>query len=118
MDYDSCSCDFMQDGQKGQTNMTIEVKHEPDSLTILLQGRLDTVTAPELEEVLDQELPGVRNLIFDLQGLDYTSSAGLRLFLKAQKIMLKQGGMTLKHVAPGVMEVFEITGFSDILTVE
>lgn len=87
-------------------------------LEIALVGRLDTTTAPQLEPVLKEELGGVTELVFDFDKLDYISSAGLRLVLAAQKIMSKQGTMTVKNVCPDILEVFEITGFSDILTIE
>jgi len=87
-------------------------------LTIALSRRLDTMTAPELEKTLTQQLSGVTALVFDLKELEYTSSAGLRVFLKAQKMMNQQGSMKLIHTAQPVMEVFEMTGFSDIMTIE
>lgn len=87
-------------------------------LKISLQGRLDTTTAPQLEEALQDSLGGVTELMLDFAGLKYISSAGLRVILGAQKIMNKQGNMKICHVNPDIMEVFEITGFSDILTIE
>lgn len=89
-----------------------------DTLTIALAGRLDTVTAPELETVVNESLGGVRDLTMDLGELVYISSAGLRVLLSAQKRMNKQGKMVVRHVNETVMEVFEITGFADILTIE
>lgn len=83
-----------------------------DTLTVTLTGRLDTVTSPELEREL--QLDGVNSLVFDITGLDYVSSAGLRVFLAANKQMMKKGGMVIKGAQPVVREVFEITGFSDI----
>ena len=97
--------------------MTITKKQEGKKLTVLLEGRLDTGTAPELEVVIDNDLANVAELIFDFDYLDYISSAGLRVILKAQKLMNKQGEMKLIHVNDDVMEVLEITGFSDILTI-
>ena len=82
-----------------------------------LEGRLDTVTAPELEKELKASLDGVTQLRIDFEKLDYISSAGLRVLLSAQKQMNKQGTMTLHHVNQTVMEIFEVTGFSDILTI-
>ena len=82
------------------------------------QGRLDTVTAPEMEGVIKQILPGITSLTLDLAGLEYISSAGLRVLLAAQKAMQAQGEMKLCHVNETIMEIFEITGFSDILTIE
>ena len=84
----------------------------------ILDGRLDTVTAPDLEKALRASLDGVKELTLDFEKLDYISSAGLRVLLSTQKCMSKQGSMTLTGVNEGVMEVFEITGFSGILTIE
>ncbi len=88
------------------------------TLKLSLQGRLDTTTAPQLEETLQASLEGITELILDFADLKYISSAGLRIILGAQKIMSKQGSMKICHVSPDIMEVFEITGFSDILTIE
>ncbi len=98
-------------------SLSIETKNE-NGVTVDLIGRLDTVTAPSLEVKLDEILPTTETLVIDMEKLEYVSSAGLRLLLKAQKEMSKKGGMKLTHVNDEVMEVFEITGFSDILTVE
>ena len=87
-------------------------------LTVTLTGRLDTTTAPELEKELKTSLDGVTALIIDMAALDYISSAGLRVLLSAQKIMNKQGEMKVVHVGETIMEIFEVTGFSDILTIE
>lgn len=97
--------------------MVITKKNEADKLVLLLEGRLDTVTSPDLEAVIDAELSGVKNLVFDFEKLEYISSAGLRVVLKAQKTMNKQGSMEIIHVNDAIMEIFEITGFSDILTI-
>lgn len=97
--------------------MTIEKKQEGTNLTLQLGGRLDTTTAPELEAVL-RELGGVEELILDFENLEYISSAGLRVLLGAQKTMNKQGSMKIRHVNDVIMEVFEVTGFADILTIE
>ena len=83
-----------------------------------LEGRLDTNTSPELEKELRQALPGVRALELDFEKLDYISSAGLRVLLSAQKIMSQQGEMKVSHVNETIMEIFEVTGFTDILTIE
>ncbi len=88
------------------------------TLKLSLQGRLDTTTAPQLEETLQASLEGITELILDFADLKYISSAGLRIILGAQKIMSKQGSMKICHVSPDIMEVFAITGFSDILTIE
>lgn len=98
--------------------MTITKKAAGNALTLLLEGRLDTTTAPELEKALEESLPGVEKLTLDLKELVYTSSAGLRVLLGAQKRMNKQGSMTVRHVNEDIMEVFEITGFVDVLTIE
>ena len=97
--------------------MKIKKELENNVLVLALEGRLDTVTAPELErEIID--LRGVTDLVIDMKNLEYISSAGLRVILKAQKTMNTQGSMKLKNVGESIMEVFEITGFSDILTIE
>ena len=83
-----------------------------------LGGRLDTVTAPELEKELKASLNGVSKLVLDFAGLEYISSAGLRVLLSAQKIMSCKGEMKIKNVNETIMEIFEVTGFSDILTIE
>lgn len=98
--------------------MEIQKTQNGCSLLLALQGRLDTTTAPQLEEALMASLSGVTELTLDFADLNYISSAGLRVILSTQKLMNKQGTMRLCHVAPSVMEVFEITGFSDILTIE
>ena len=98
--------------------MNIEKKLEGTTLTIALEGRLDTTTSPDLEETLAASLDGTTALVFDFAKLDYLSSAGLRVLLSAQKRMNRQGSMKLVRVNDAVKEVFEITGFSDFLTVE
>ena len=90
----------------------------PEGLRISLEGRLDTTTAPQLEAELKNSLDGVTNLELDFQKLEYLSSAGLRVILGAQKTMNKQGKMVIRNVNETIMEVFEITGFVDILTIE
>lgn len=98
--------------------LNINKKSNGSELTINLAGRLDTTTAPQMDDVVKQSLDGVTELIFDTEGLEYVSSAGLRVLLSAQKIMNKQGEMKLIHVNEAIMEIFEVTGFSDILTIE
>ncbi len=98
--------------------MTINKTKNDDQLTVALEGRLDTTTAPELETELKASLEGVTGLIMDFEKLDYISSAGLRVLLSAQKTMSKQGEMKIKNVSETIMEIFEVTGFSDILTIE
>ncbi len=87
-------------------------------LTIALEGRLDTMTAPDLEAELTANLAGVESLVFDLAKLEYISSAGLRVLLSAQKTMNKQGSMVVRNASEEVKEIFEVTGFSDILSIE
>ena len=98
--------------------MTITKTKNGSTLTIALEGRLDTTTAPDLEKEIKTGLDGVTELIMDFEKLDYISSAGLRVLLSAQKAMSKQGSMKVIHVSDLVMEVFEVTGFTDILTIE
>lgn len=98
--------------------MTINKNLNGEELTVALVGRLDTTTAPQLEAVLKESLPGVEHLVLDFAQLDYLSSAGLRVLLAAQKIMNKQGDMVVRNVNETIAEVFEMTGFSDILTIE
>ena len=98
--------------------MTIEKKLDGEVATLVVAGRLDTQTAPELEKELDAIVAGVKELTFVMTGLEYVSSAGLRVILKAQKIMNAQGSMKLTGVSDDIMEVFDITGFLDILTIE
>ena len=98
--------------------MTIEKIKTNEQLTVLLEGRLDTSTAPLLEEELRNSLDDIQCLVLDLEKLEYLSSAGLRVVLAAQKRMSKQGQMLLKHVPEVIMEIFEVTGFVDILTIE
>ena len=98
--------------------MTIEKKINGESTTLIVSGRLDTQTAPELENELDAVVNGIKELTFDMSNLEYISSAGLRVILKAQKVMNTQGSMKLTGVNDSIMEVFDITGFLDILTIE
>ena len=106
------------DKTKGESTRTIEKNLNGNSLTLNLAGRLDTTTAPELEAVVDNSLAGVQELVLDMEKLEYISSAGLRVILKAQKMMVGKGSMKLIHVNDTIMEVFDITGFVDILTIE
>ena len=98
--------------------MTIGIAKESASLTMKLGGRLDTTTAPELEKAFEENMDVSKDLILDMKELEYISSAGLRVLLAAQKKMNQAGKMKLTGVSDEVMEVFEITGFSDILTIE
>jgi len=97
--------------------MTITKKLEGNALCVVLEGRLDTVSAPQLDTELKADIGGVEKLTLDFSGIEYISSAGLRVLLSAQKVMNKQGEMILTGVNETVMEVFEITGFCDILTI-
>ena len=103
---------------QGRYIMTISKVQNGDELTIALEGRLDTTTAPELEKELKESLDGVDKLVFDFSKLEYISSAGLRVLLSAHKTMSGKGGMKVTHVNEIVDEVFNVTGFSDILTIE
>lgn len=98
--------------------MNIIKKQDGTTLTVALEGRLDTVTSPHLEGELRTAVNGVTELIFDLTGLEYISSAGLRVLLSAQKVMNRQGKMTIRNIKPEIMEIFEVTGFVDILNIE
>ncbi len=98
--------------------MTITKNQNGTHLDLALEGRLDTTTAPQLEAELKQSVNGVTELALDFSKLEYLSSAGLRVLLSAQKVMNRQGSMVIKNVNETIMEIFEVTGFSDILTVE
>lgn len=98
--------------------MTTEKRLDGTELTIKVSGRLDTTTSPQLEAELKQSIGGITKLVFDLSELEYLSSAGLRVLLSAHKTMDKQGEMIVKNVNDAVNEIFEITGFIDILTIE
>lgn len=97
--------------------MTIDFTENGSALNIALDGRLDTTTSPQLEDFLKSRLAGKTEVTFDFAGLKYISSAGLRILLGAQKIMSRQGQMTVCHVNDEIAEIFDITGFSDILTI-
>ena len=98
--------------------MNIYRKINEDELTLSLEGRLDTLTAPVLENEIRNGLTGVEKLVFDFEKLEYISSAGLRVMLLAQKIMSRLGGMRVVNANDTIMEIFEVTGFTDILTIE
>lgn len=98
--------------------MEIRKQIDGEKMTLEVEGRMDTVTAPQLEEVISNELSDVKELVLDFGKLEYLSSAGLRVILSAQKLMAKQGSMKICHVNNTIMEIFEITGFADILTIE
>ena len=98
--------------------MTIEIKRNAEETTIELVGRLDTTTAPALDKTISEDIGDTKKLVLDIKGLEYISSAGLRVLLSAQKKMQAIGAMKVKNVREEVMEVFEMTGFADILTIE
>ncbi len=98
--------------------MTITKNRNGTRLELVLEGRLDTTTAPHLEAELKQSVNGVTELALDLGKLEYLSSAGLRVLLSAQKVMNRQGSMVVRNVNETIMEIFDVTGFTDILTIE
>ena len=98
--------------------LNIQKNKKGTDFAIALEGRLDTTTAPQLEKELKDDIDGVSELSFDFSKLEYISSAGLRVILSAQKIMNKQGHMVIRNVNDDIMEIFEVTGFSDILDIE
>ena len=98
--------------------MTIEIKKTAVETTIRIAGRLDTISAPTLDKTINEEIGDTKNLILDMKSLEYISSAGLRVLLGAQKKMQKIGSMKVTNVCEEVMEVFEMTGFADILVIE
>ena len=98
--------------------MVINKTRNGDELTVAVEGRLDTTTAPELDDMLKAELGDVKKLLFDFAKLDYISSAGLRVLLLSQKTMNKQGSMTIRNVSSEIMEIFEVTGLSDLLNIK
>lgn len=98
--------------------MTIEIKKNNQETIIKIVGRLDTITAPALDKTINEDIGDAKNLVFDVKGMEYLSSAGLRVLLFAQKKVQKSGSMKLIGVCEDVMEVLEMTGFSDILTIE
>ena len=98
--------------------MTIEIRKNAEETAIKLEGRLDTTTAPQLDKTINEDIGETKNLVLDLEGVAYISSAGLRVLLSAQKKMQKIGSMKLKNVCSEVMDIFEMTGFADILEIE
>ena len=98
--------------------MTIEINRNAEETVIKVVGRLDTTTAPALDKTISEDLADVKNLVLDMKELEYVSSAGLRVILSTQKKMQKVGSMKLVNVCENVMEVFEMTGFADILEIE
>ena len=98
--------------------MTMEIKKNAEATIIEIVGRLDTTTAPALEKAIQEDIGNAKNLVLDLKAVQYISSAGLRVLLGAQKKMQKIGSMKVVNVCEAVMEVFEMTGFADILVIE
>lgn len=98
--------------------MTIEIKKTENETIIEIVGRLDTITAPVLDKTINEDIGDTKNLVLDVKGMEYISSAGLRVLLSAQKKMQKIGSMKVTGVCEEVMEVFEMTGFADILVIE
>ena len=98
--------------------MTIEMKKNAAETIIEIVGRLDTITAPALDKTINEDIGNTKNLVLDVKGMEYISSAGLRVLLGAQKKMQKIGSMKVVNVCEEVMDVFEMTGFADILTIE
>ena len=98
--------------------LDIKKNQEGSKLEFVLDGRLDTITAPQLEEEIKASLDGITDLIFNFSGLTYVSSAGLRVLLSSQKTMNEKGRMVVKNVSEEIQEIFDVTGFSDILTIE
>ena len=98
--------------------MTIEIKKNAAQTIIEIVGRLDTITAPALDKTINEDIGDTKNLVLDVKGMEYISSAGLRVLLGAQKKMQKIGSMKVINVCAEVMEVFEMTGFADILVIE
>ena len=98
--------------------MTIEIKKNAAETTIEIVGRLDTITAPALDKTINEDIGDTKNLVLDVKGMEYISSAGLRVLLSAQKKMQKIGSMKVINVCAEVMDVFEMTGFADILVIE
>ena len=98
--------------------MTIEIKRSAEEIVIEIVGRLDTNTAPTLDKTISEDVSDSQNLVLNLNGLEYISSAGLRVLLAAQKKMQKSGSLKLINVCESIMDVFDMTGFADILTIE
>jgi anti-sigma B factor antagonist len=98
--------------------MTIDIKKSQEQTILEIVGRVDTITAPALEKTINEDIGDAKHLILDVKGMEYISSAGLRVLLGAQKKMQKLGSMKVIHVCEAVMEVFEMTGFTDILSIE
>lgn len=98
--------------------MTIEKVVNGEELVVCVEGRLDTMTSPEFEKELKPAMEGMSEVILDFKDLEYISSAGLRVLLSAQKVMMRQGSLVIRNCSDEIMEIFEVTGFTDILTIE
>ena len=98
--------------------MNLTKKTNDTELPIAIEGRVDTVTSPELEKMIQASVEGMETLVIDMANVEYISSAGLRVLLSAHKLMAKKGGMKVKNAGEDIMEIFEVTGFSDILDIE
>ena len=98
--------------------LNVEKKLDGDSLYVTVEGRLDTITSPDLEKEINESIEGVKELTLDFEKVEYISSSGLRVLLAEQKVMNKQGSMKVINVNDTIMEIFEVTGFTDILTIE
>ena len=98
--------------------MTVNKELNGSELVVSVSGRIDTTTAPTLEQQIKESIDGVQKLVLDLAEVEYVSSAGLRVFLSTHKVMAKQDGMVVRNVSESVKEIFEVTGFADILTIE
>ena len=114
----SAGCRKAASGKRRTESMTITKTLDGTNLTFALEGRLDTTTSPQLEGEMHPDIDSATEVTFDLEKLAYISSAGLRVLLSAQKIMNKQGKMTIKNVCPEIMDIFDVTGFVDILNIE
>ena len=98
--------------------LNVDKKLEDDKLTVTIEGRLDTITSPDLEAQINESIENVKELVLDFAKVEYISSSGLRVLLAEQKVMNKQGSMKVINVNDTIMEIFEVTGFTDILTIE
>lgn len=98
--------------------MTIEKVVNGEELVVCVEGRLDTMTSPEFEKELKPAMEGMSEVVLDFKDLEYISSAGLRVLLSAQKVMMRQGSLVIRNCSDEIMEIFEVTGFTDILTIE
>ena len=98
--------------------MNLTKKINDTELTVAIEGRVDTVTSPELDKLIKESVDGMDSLVIDMKDVEYISSAGLRVLLSSHKLMSKKGGMTVINAGEDIMEIFEVTGFSDILNIK